>query len=73
MFVITKARPGWSYRTVDEVNYTSNKITISDASESTDSTDTAILTTLDLNGFDANNKGFFNSVQVSHGESLQRT
>ena len=65
-----KARPGWSYRTVDEVNYTSNKITISDASESTDSTDTAILTTLDLNGFDANNKGFFNSVQVVHDDTV---
>ena len=65
-----KARPGWSYRVVDEIDYAQDKITISDATESTDTTDTAILSTLDLNGFDGNNKGFFNSVQVSHDDTV---
>lgn len=67
-----KARPGWAYRNVDEVNYANNTITISDAeaSDNSDNTDTAILTLLDLNGFDANNKGFFNSVQVSHDDTV---
>ena len=65
-----KARPGWSYRVVDEIDYAEDKITISDATESTDTTDTAILSALDLNGFDGNNKGFFNSVQVSHDDTV---
>lgn len=69
-----KARPGWAYRTVTNVDYTQNKITISNPaanqSPTTDTTDTAVLASLDLNGFDGNNKGFFNSVQLCHDDTV---
>jgi len=66
-----KARPGWAYRTVTDVDYVNEKITISNPANgsTTDSTDVAILSALDLNGFDQNNKGFFNSIQLSHDDT----
>lgn len=66
-----KARPGWAYRIVTNVDYATEKITISNPANGslTDSTDTAVLSSLDLNGFDQNNKGFFNSVQLSHDDT----
>tara|TARA_B100000073_G_scaffold298234_1_gene263673 strand:- start:3670 stop:7035 length:3366 start_codon:yes stop_codon:yes gene_type:complete len=69
-----KARPGWAYRTVTAVDYVNDKITISNPasnqSPTTDTTDTAVLSSLDLNGFDGNNKGFFNSVQICHDDTV---
>ena len=69
-----KARPGWAYRIVSDVDYSANKVTISNPaanqSPTTDTTDTAVLSSLDLNGFDGNNKGFFNSVQICHDDTV---
>ena len=71
-FTQRKARPGFSYRTVTAVDYSNNKITISNptANSQTDSTDDALLASLDVNGFDANNKGFFNRIQVCHDDTI---
>lgn len=67
-----KARPGWCYRTVQDVDYVNQKITISNpiAQSTTDSTDTQILNTLGVNGFDQNNKGFFNTIQIAHDDTI---
>ena len=68
---LRKARPGWAYRTVTNVDYVNNKVTISNPvnNSPTDATDPAVLSSLDLNGFDGNNKGFFNSIQFSHDDT----
>jgi len=68
---LRKARPGWAYRTVTDVDYVNDKITISNpASQSSDdATDVAVLSALDLNGFSNTNKGFFNTIQISHDDT----
>ena len=71
-FTNRKARPGWAYRIVTNVNYSTKKVTISNPIEnsSTDSTDTSILASLDVNSFNNQNKGFFNKIQICHDDTI---
>ena len=71
-FTNRKARPGWAYRIVTNVNYSNNKVTISNPvnGSQTDSTDTSILASLDINSFNNQNKGFFNNIQISHDDTI---